>query len=124
MMTSAQLALDSYRKVELDARIEGMRGAALPLLCLRQASDALGRALFADANGNTNLRQTALIEARKWLSALAHGIDQDQPIAEALSSLYSAMERSINQSMARFDTTTMQAVQRDLGDVEQALRAA
>ena len=101
-----------------------MRGDALPLLCLNQASEAIGQALFANDNGNTNMRRNALIEARKWLSALAQGVDQGLPIAESLSALYSAMESSLNQSVARFDPPTLSAIQRDLTDVERALRAA
>lgn len=123
-MTSAQLALDSYRKVELDAQIEGMRGAALPLLCLAQAYEATGRSLFANANGNTNLQRGALTEARRWLSALAHGVATDSPVAGALTQLYSAMERSIQQSMVTYDPAQITAIRQDLRDVEQALRAA
>jgi flagellin-specific chaperone FliS len=113
---------ETYRRIDLDARVTGSGGADLVLLCMDHAGAALSQALWADRHGGRDACGKALARARSGIVALRLGVDSAIPLAEQLLTLYGAMETSITASQFRFNRAAMERVKADLDDIAAVFR--
>lgn len=114
---------EAYRRVELDARIAGSRGADLVRLCLRDVDAALGQALWAHDNARPDVRRRALDRAQNGLGALRLGVDRKSPMGPALLTFYEGLGRLVMANQIRFDAAQVAQVRTDLDEVSQAMLA-
>ena len=122
-MLAARDPFSAYRSVEFDAQVSGSRPGELVLLCIGDVSAAISRSVWADARGNAGLRRSCLQRAANGLAALQLGVDRDNPLAEGLLTLYSAMARCVTASQAHFDAGNLARVLQDLHDLAAPFRA-
>jgi len=108
---------DIYRRVELDARVEGSNGIGLTRFCLDEAISEIERATFAHARNNTRARNEALTRAASGISALHRGVAQDNPMHGPLTHLYGAAERALRGAVINYRPETLARVQEDLRDI-------
>ncbi|WP_324262759.1 flagellin [Altererythrobacter sp. H2] len=104
----------AYRRVDLDARIEGSDGAGLTRLCLERAIAALARARTQDGRAQ---RAGALEQAGSALIALLGGVASDNPLRSALVQFYGGARADVMASLTRFDPERLAGIERDLADV-------
>lgn len=112
---------EAYRRVELDARVAGSRGADLTRLCLREVDTALGQALWAQENDRPDVRRRALERAQNGLGALRLGVDRQNPVAPALLTFYEGLAATVTHNQVRFDAVRVEEVRVDLAEVTSAM---
>lgn len=121
MLPLAQDPAAAYRKVELDARVEGSDGAGLTRLCLEESIAELARAHLAQARGDRLLRNHALTRAASGIAALSRGVAQDNPLRGPLLALYGAAEHAVRAALLDFRVDVLARVKQDLVDIRAAL---
>lgn len=109
--------LESYRRVELDARVEGSDGIGLTRLCLERALADLNVALQANRTDNPTVRSDALLRTCEALLVLRGGTDPSSPIAEQLESFYGSLYVTVRQCVNNWNETTVQIARGDLMDI-------
>lgn len=114
----------AYRRVALDARVEGGDGVELARLCLEEAVAALARARHADASGDLARRNRALARAAGALAALGQGVARDNPLRGPLLELYGAGERAVRAAMGDYREDVLARVALDLADIRAAIDRA
>lgn len=124
LLEATQTAGDAYRKVELDARIEGTSGPKLGLLCLEAVTDALGQAITADTFGQTSARSFALVKANTVTLGLLRSVDPSTSAGTALADFYRAASRIIAQSMQSFDSEAIRNLHNDFDEIGVAMAQA
>lgn len=117
MLARPILPGEAYRRVELDARIEGVDGAGLTRMLLESALAELDRASRAFDQGNRSAKVTALTRAASSISGLHQGIAADNPMREALAHLYSSGEAATRAAITVYDQNTIDRVRSDLHDI-------
>lgn len=113
---------EAYRRVEMDARIFGSDAPALARLCLEEACSALSRSIYASRHGHNDLRGRALARALDATSALRSGLDRDNPLSDAFTTIYDHAENCIRRAMLQFDPVQVAQLQADLEDIRTAFR--
>lgn len=117
MMYRCAKPADVYRRVELDARVEGSDGIGLTRLCLDEAIIELERAELANARGNFSARNDALARASSGIAALHRGVSKYNPLREPLLHLYGSAEQTVRSAIARYEADILARVQQDLRDI-------
>lgn len=113
---------EAYRRSAFDARVQGGDPAALVGLCLEQAVQGLGSALFAQERADWPLRSKALTRTLTAITALEMGVDREAPLAQALLQVYGAARHAVLASVTRFDADMLMSVRNDFLEIEAALR--
>lgn len=117
MMYASKRPAEIYRRVELDARVEGSDGIGLTRLCLDEAIGELDRARQAHARGNFPARNDALSCASVRISALRNGVAQDNPLRGPLQHLYGSAEHAVRLAIANYRPEVLARVRQDLSDI-------
>lgn len=115
---------ETYRRVELDARVAGANPRQLVSLCYERLLEALSLALHGDAIGDNGLRSRALTQAMSALTALQLGLDRKAPIAAALGQFLGAARQQILDCVVHFDRQRIDRIRSDVADIDQAIRQA
>ena len=113
-----------YRRIDLDARVNGARPDQLVDLCYEQMIAALGTAIFAESRENNELKSQSLTRALSAVTALQMGIDRNQPLGLALAQVYGAARHMILESALNFDAKALGAVRQDIIDIQSAFRSS
>lgn len=116
-MRSVPNPSEAYRKVDLDARIEGSDPKQLTLICLERVRDSLAQAIIADRQNEKRARQDALAAAHRVLVGLLRAIDPANPLAEALGTVYRIALRRIERAMREFDHTSVTIARNDMEEL-------
>lgn len=104
----------AYRRVALDARVEGSDGAELTRLCLEQALAEIAR-----ARGATDLsrRTDALTRGAAALLALQEGVAPANPLRRALVQFYGGVRASLLGAIRAPGNAELAQAERDLAEV-------
>lgn len=114
---SACSPAEAYRKVDLDARIEGSDPKQLTLICLERVRDSLAHARIADRHNGQRARQDAVATAHRVLLGLLRAIDPASPLAGALETVYRTSLHRIERAMRDFDPNSLALVGNDMEDL-------
>ena len=114
----------TYRRIDLDARIEASSGEDLTRICLEEAIAALGQALFALERESANPPREPLVRAQGIALWLARAVAPENPLKTALTQFYGGVANAIRVSLARPDPQLLSQVRNDLQDVLNAAHAA
>lgn len=114
---------EAYRKVDFDARVAGADPVQLVLVCYEQLASALGTAIHAQARGDNAAKSASLTRALSALTALQMGLDQNQPIAGALSILFEGARKTVLDSVLHFDGDALAALRHDVSEIADAFRS-
>lgn len=117
MLHTALSPASAYRRIELDAQVEGSDGGGLGRFCLEQAVMTLEKAIAADRRRDVAARADALSRAAGLILALRRGIAPDNPLRPALLTFLGAAAAEIGSAVARFEEGRMRALRDDLHDV-------
>lgn len=121
MQPFGSLAADTYRRVDLDARIEAASGADLTRICLEEAIGALGLALRALERNPQTVPRAPLARAQSITLWLARGVDPDNPLASALTQFYGGVARAIGAHIVAPSAQDLDRLRTDLEDMLGAL---
>ncbi|GMN01813.1 flagellar protein FliS [Erythrobacter sp. MTPC3] len=108
---------ETYRRIELDARVEGADGAGLTRVCLEKAIGELSRAGPANRTGNRAVRNEALTKASAAIAALIKGVDQANPLREPLLHLYESAIHAVRGALSDYRQDVIDRVGTDLDDI-------
>lgn len=111
----------TYRRVELDARVEGSDALGLTRVCLDEAIAQLRRAELAHGRGNRVACNEALARAAAGIVALQRGIDPGNPLRGPLLTLYGSAELAVRVAMADYRPGMLARVSQDLQDIRALL---
>lgn len=108
---------EAYRKVDLDARVEGSDPRELTIICLERVRDSLTHARIANRHGEQRARQDALATAHRVLLGLLRAIDAANPLADALDTVYRVALHRIERAMRDYDPNSLALVGDDMEDL-------
>lgn len=111
----------TYRRIDLDARIEAASGAELTRICLEEAIAALGLALQALGRNPDVVPREPLARAQGIALWLARGVDAGHPMRGALVQFYGGIASGIG---ANLRACRAEDVARLRGDLQDLLDAA
>lgn len=109
----------TYRRVELDARIEASGRGDLTRICLEEALAALGQALIGLDRGLTAPREP-LGRAQSILVWLAQSVAPDHPLYASLRLFYGGLASQIGASLQQADRAVIERVSSDIRDLLEA----
>ena len=125
---TAMLALQSpsaaYRRVELDARVDGANPRQLVALCYEKLDAALSTALFADRTGDVAARSKAVTQALAAVTALSLGVEGEAGVAIALRQFYGAARQGLLDSALAFDGQKIAEMRQDFAEIARATTSA
>lgn len=124
MLHHSQNPREAYRRVELDARIEGSSGTRLAQICLEAIVQSLGNARIANQRGDRLLAKDALSRALSVTLGLDRALDTDNPIAGAMHEFYSGATAQIRHSIQKFDDAAMAQLKVDFAEILGAMTQA
>lgn len=124
MLHHSQNPRDAYRRVELDARIEGSSGAKLAQICLEAIVQSLGHARIASARGDRIAAKDALSRALSVILGLDRALDTDNPIAGAMHEFYAGATAQIRHSIRQYDDAAMAQLTVDFTEILGAMAQA
>lgn len=108
---------EAYRRIELDARVEGADGMGLTALCLERAVDEIARAEHAHRRGDRASRIDALTRAAAAVTGLERGVANDNPLRESLRQLYGAAAMALRGSLIDHREEVVARVRNDLAEI-------
>lgn len=108
---------DAYRRVEVDARVEGADGIGLTRIYLERALEELDRASRAHYRGDRPVMSDALTRASTSIAGLSLGVAEDNPMREPLLHLYGSAETAVRASLTQFRGDVITRVRYDLRDI-------
>ncbi|MEO5598690.1 MAG: flagellar protein FliS [Novosphingobium sp.] len=114
---------EAYRRVEMDARVNGSDARQLVSLCYEQLISALGSALHAAARGDNRGKSAGMTRAMASLTALQLGVSGETGIATALRHFYEAARRTLLDNVLAFDADAISAMRQDFIDIGRATGA-
>lgn len=117
MLPRPCLPCDIYRRVELDARVEGADGIGLTRLCLERALSELDRANRAYGRGDRGIVCDALTRAASSVAGLSRGVVDSNPMRGPLLHLYGAAETAIRGCVSNYREDVLERVKTDLRDI-------
>jgi flagellar protein FliS len=124
MMLAMKSPHEAYRRVDFDARVAGANPQQLVSLCYETLAGALGTALYAQRQGDNQLKSRSLTRALSAITALTLGVSGDGEVATALRQLYQSARRSILDSAVNFDSDVIAAMRQDFIEISGALTAS
>ena len=123
MQPLAKNAASTYRRVDLDARIEASSPRDLTLICLEEAVSALGLALVALERDPARPPQEPLARAHGIAMWLARGVAPDNPLRASLMQFYGGLAATIARNRTRASFAELAQVRDDFADVMAAAKA-
>ena len=111
----------AYRRVELDARIEGAGAGDLTRICLEEAVTALGQALSALERQPQRVPHQPLARAQAIAVWLASSVDPAHPLRASLVQFYGGQASALARCVAWPDARVIARVR---GDFIELLDAA
>ncbi len=111
----------TYRRVELDARIEASGSADLTRICLAEAASALNQALIGLDRGQTPPRQP-LARAQSIMLWLAQSVAPGHPLYVSLKQFYGGLASQIGANLLHPDRTVVERVANDIRELLDASR--
>lgn len=115
---------EAYRRVDFDARIAGADPMQLVVLCYEQLASALGTAVHAHRMEDRSRKSAALTRALSAITALAMGLDREQPISAAIATMLEAARKTVLGSVLQFDAEALATLKLDVQDIANAFRTA
>jgi hypothetical protein len=109
----------TYRRVELDARIEASGGADLTRICLEEASAALGQALIALGRAQ-GVPTASLTRAQSIMLWLAGSVAPGHPLYASLRQFYGGLASQIAGCLQQADAAEIARIQSDIKDLLEA----
>jgi flagellin-specific chaperone FliS len=110
----------TYRRIELDARIEASGRADLTRICLEEAVAALGQALIALDRSQVAPREP-LARAQSIMVWLTQSVAPDHPLAGSLRQFYGGLANQIGANILQPEPA---AIGRVANDIRELLDAA
>lgn len=123
MMTLSHGAASTYRRIDLDARIEAASGADLTRICLEEAVSALGLAMRSLEQKPGIVPRHPLSRAQAIALFLARSVDPGNPLRSALTQFYGGIASTIGNNLKQPSIIDIREARRDLEDLLQAARA-
>ncbi|NVE93331.1 flagellar protein FliS [Altererythrobacter lutimaris] len=124
MMPLTANPAEAYRRVELDARIEGSDGTKLTQICLEAVVQALASAHAAAKRDDRMELTDALSRAGQIILGLERAVDSTNPMSATLREFYSAASLQVRQITIRYDENMLVTLRQDFIDVMDAMDAA
>lgn len=116
MMTLTRNPAATYRRIELDARIEASGSADLTRICLEEAIAALGQALAA-LDRSSGVPRPALARAQSITLWLAQSLAPDHPLYASLLQFYGGVATEIGANLLHPDRAVIERIMLDIIDV-------
>jgi len=110
----------AYRRVELDARIEGAGAGDLTRICLEEAVAALAQALAALERQPGCVPHEPLARAQAIAVWLASSVDPGHPLRASLVQFYGGQAGALTRCVARPDARLIAQVRGDFVDLLEA----
>lgn len=107
----------AYRRVELDARVEGAGAGDLTRICLEEAVAALGQALSALERQPGRVPHEPLARAQAIAVWLASSVDPENPLRVSLVQFYGGQANALTRCVARPDAMLIAQVRGDFIDL-------
>lgn len=111
----------TYRRVELDARIEASGSGDLTRICLEEAVAALGQALIALDRG-LGVPRVPLARAQSITVWLAQSVAPGHPLGASLRQFYGGLASQIGASIQHPVRDEIERVANDIRDLLHASR--
>lgn len=111
----------TYRRIELDARIEASGRADLTRICLEEALAGLGHVLAAFERGLPPPRDP-LVRAQSIMLWLAQSIAKGHPLEASLKAFYGGLASQIGANILQPDTQSLSQIMSDIRDLLDATR--
>lgn len=108
---------EAYRRIELDARVEGADGAGLTRLCLERAIEELNRAELAHRRDDRTGRIDALTRAAAAVTGLERGVAENNPLRDPLRQLYGSSAHTLRSVLVEYRQDVVDHVRGDLSDI-------
>ena len=124
MRSFSEGAASTYRRIELDARVEAASGEDLTRICLEEAIASLGQALVAIEKRPGKVPREPLFRAHGIAIWLARGVAPDNPLRDSLTQFYGGIAATISRNMVKVSKLELLRTRNDLNDVLKAARAA
>lgn len=115
---------EAYRRVDFDAQVAGADPVQLVVLCYEQLGSSLGTAIHAQGACDHARKSAALARALSAITALAMGLDRDQPIAAPIATMLEAARQTVLGSVLNFDAAALRSLQTDVLDIASAFKSA
>ncbi|MEP7222263.1 MAG: flagellar protein FliS [Novosphingobium sp.] len=115
---------EAYRRVEMDARVNGSDARQLVSLCYEQMISALGSALHAAGHGDNRGKSAAMTRAMASLTALQLGVSGDTGVAAALRHFYESARRTLLDNVLAFDAVAVSVLRQDFINIGRATGAS
>lgn len=112
----------TYRRVELDARIDAAGTADLTRICLEEAVAALGHALAALDRQPERVPHEPLSRAQMIAIWLAGSVAQDHPLRASLVQFYGGEAAAIKHCLSAPNAPLIAEVRRDFTELLEAAR--
>lgn len=110
----------AYRRVALDARVEGAGGAALARICLEEAVAALGQALALMERQMERGPREPLARAQAIALWLAGSVDPAHPLRASLVQFYGGQASAIRACVTALDASVIARVRDDFLELLEA----
>lgn len=123
-MLACRDPIESYRRVDFDARVVGANAGQLVDLCLEQLVGAIDRTLYAQRCGDNRMKSDAMARGIAALSSLLMGVDPTNPLSTSLTQLYQSARHTLIDCAVRFDGAALTAIRTDFAEIRVALSAA
>jgi hypothetical protein len=123
-MLASRSPQETYRRIDLDARVTGGDPRELVALSFEQLIGALGTSVTASERGDNALKSRSLTQALSAIVALEMGIAGDHAVTGALRHFYEAARRTVLDSAIRFDRDALAGLRQDFIDIARAMQAA
>lgn len=109
----------TYRRIELDARIEASGRADLTRICLEEAEGALGQAL-ALLDRSQTVPRDPLARAQSIMVWLAQSVAPGHPLGATLRQFYGGLASQIGGNILQPDAAALRQVMNDIRDLLEA----
>ena len=119
MQMLARNPATTYRRVELDARIEASAGADLTRICLDESLTGLGQVLAALERGLPPPRDP-LVRAQSIMVWLATSVAKGHPLEASLKAFYGGLAQQIGANIQQADAASLRNIIIDISDLRTA----
>lgn len=113
----------TYRRVDLDARIEASKGSELTLICLEEVVTTLGQALLLLERTPQRAPRDLLARAHGIALWLAQSVDPDNPLRAQLVQFYGSLAALIGCNISAPCAADIERARTDFADLLSAAKA-
>jgi hypothetical protein len=124
MKPTSSLVQNAYRRVDLDARIEGAAPQELARICIEEAIAALQQSLLALERDDGAALREPLVRAQGIAVWLSTSVAADSPLREPLTAFYRSLAGRIARNLTAPSRADIEAISADFGDVLNAASTA